>query len=487
MEALAHIRFRSAALAVAVVASAVYGTSIGHDFAWNDTVNIVDNESIRDLSNVPEFFGQPWGAEADDSRYQAVNANYWRPITQTSYALDYAAFGLEPAAFHAVNTLVHALVAVLVLLLGWRLFPGPGTSRAGVLLGALLFAVHPVHTETVNVVTYRADLLAGLFYLAGMVVWLGPAAGRSAGGDVRAWALWVPLLYALGVGSKEMAATLPATLVLLDWLVRSPRPSLGKLALRAAPAAAVLVGYLALRATLLEASEYTFFRGEDADTVAYSMLGVFALYGRILVAPWPLNPFYDWSVLPPEPSLWAPAPLAGLLLLVLWLGAVALTWRRRPRIALLLAVYLVALLPVSQVVPIIIAAAERFLYVAAAGPLLLAGLGAAHLASRVRPGLVLGAFAVLFTAWGGLTVARTQDWRTDRAVLEAYVRDWPESFNAWYGLARLHEEEGRTAEAARIYRKLGREEDLRRIRADDALPGGAGGETMAPPMDRRGR
>ncbi|MGM0575665.1 MAG: hypothetical protein ACQEXJ_08045 [Myxococcota bacterium] len=490
MEALEHVRFRWAALLVAGAAVAVFAGTVTHEFVWDDAYNVVDNQAIRDLGNVPDLFVEAWGARSDDPHSRGLNTNYWRPVALTSYAVDHALFGLEPAAFHATNVWIHAVASLLVLLLGWRLFPRPGPRRLGVVLGALLFAVHPVHTEAVDVVTYRTDLLAGLFYAAALVAWLGPERGRSPGAELRTAALWVPLLYALGLGSKEMAATLPAALLLLDLLLRRPGlRGLPRVALRLLPSALVLLGYMAVRATLLEPSEYTFFRDQPGSTVAWSMLGVFTLYARLLVAPWPLNPFYDWSAIPPETSLLAPRPLVGLLLLLALFAGVAFTWRRRPRLAFLLAFFPLVLVPVSHVVPIIVAAGERFLYLASAGPLLLAGLGVASLARAVRrPVAALAPFALVLALYAGLTVARNADWRTDRTILEAYVRDWPRSFNAWYGLARLHEEEGRLDEALRIYDRLGRGEDAARLRRRGArLPEAPGDDTMAPPTDRRGR
>ena len=109
-------------------------------------------------------------------------------------------------------------------------------------------------------------------------------------------------------------------------------------------------------------------------------------------------------------------------------------------------------IPVSHVVPIIIAAADRFLYVAAAGPLLLVAMAAARSRS---PKVWVSVFGLIMTLHAGLTLVRGADWRDDRTILEASVRDWPTSFNAWHGLATLHAREGRTAEAEAIWRRIG--------------------------------
>lgn len=463
MRRLEQIGLGPAAAAVAVLAITVYATTIGHAFTWNDGTNIVANTGLQDPSNIPSFFTAAWGEVSDDAVYRARNSNYWRPIALTSFAIDHALWGLVPGPFHATNVLLHALAAMLVLLIGWRLFPEAGRARVGVLLGAALWAVHPLHTEVVDVVSYRSDLLAGVGYLGALAVWLAPR-GRGRAAEWRAVAIWAPLLYFVGVGSKEMAVTVPAAVALADLLVPPHPLALRERALRLMPITLTALAYLAIRAALLESSPYSYFGDAPGSTVAFTMLGVFGLYGRLLIAPWPLNPFYDWSVLPPEPTLLAAAPLIGLTLLVAWVAVIACAWRRAPRIAWLLALYLVCLIPVSQAIPVVVAAAERFLYVAALGPLLAVSVMAATSESlqNVR-GIVLGALVVLLLGFTTLTVARTADWQTDRTILEANVRDFPRSYNAWFGLAKLHEREGRVPEATEIYRRLERYEDVQRL------------------------
>lgn len=464
MNAEALLSRHRGALLVAFVAAAVYGSTLGHAFTWDDGYNVVENESIRSLSEIPGFFLEAWGSHAEDAQSVAINTNYYRPVALASYAVDYALFGLNPTGFHGVNVFLHVLASVLVWLLGWRLCSGVGRERWGALAAAIVFAVHPVHTEVVDVITYRTDLLASLFYLACLVAWMGPVAGRTGAKDRRAVLLWVPLLYALGVGSKEMAVTVPVALALLDWLVTRRDASLGERAKRLAPVVLVLVCYLAVRSALLTPSGYSFYGEAPASVVFWSMLDVFALYGRLLVAPWPLNPFYDWSVLPPQETLLAPGPILGLGLLAAWLGAIRWAWRRQPRVAWLLALYLIVLVPVSHVVPVVVAAGERFLYLAMVGPLLAAGLLGAEWAERPGRVRALGALAaVVIMGATGLTVTRNADWASDRAILEAGVRDWPQSYNHWMGMARLHEREGRPDEAAVIYRKLGRDGDAVRL------------------------
>jgi protein O-mannosyl-transferase len=448
---LQTISFRQAAFALVALTLLIHGQAIGHEFTWNDGTNILANEALTEVGNIPSFFVEAWGAAAEDATYRDRNSQYWRPVPMALWTLEAAAFGLTPAPFHALNVLLHALTALLLLAFAWRLLPAPGPGRVGVLLGVTAWAVHPVHTEVVHVVSYGSDLLAGLFTMACLAVWMG-AEGRSASRARLDRVFVVPVLFALGVGSKEMAVTVPVLLAVVDLCVLPRTVSVGARVARLIPVGLVLVGYFGVRVTLLGGGGQDFYAGAAPEVVLFSMLDVLALYGRLILAPWPLSPFYDWSALPPQETVFAVGPIVGLLLLVGWCALGGWLWRRERRLVFTVMLPLIVWIPVSHIVPIIIAAADRFLYVAAAGPLLLAAVACAR-SERAKLWLTLMSLVVVCHA--GVTVVRGADWHDDRTILEASVRDWPTSFNAWYGLAALHAREGRTDEAEAIWRRIG--------------------------------
>ena len=431
------LSLRAASVLVFFVAVIAYANSLPNDFVWDDAYNVVQNEPIRDLGNIPEFFTEAWGAGAASEHSRALNTNYWRPVVLVSYAIDYALFGLEPLGFHATNVLLHGVCSGLLLMLGWLLWTGGPRERWGVCVGALLFAVHPLHTEVVNVITYRTDLLAALFTLIAMVIWL-----RAPRRPVYLMVV-LPVLYACGLGAKEMAITLPALLVVLDRV--TARTDWRRLAVQLSPMLVVLGLYMVLRSLLLEPSSMTYFSqvwpaGLEADgaSIFWTMASVFGLYGRLFLMPWPLNPFYDWSetVLPIQDSPWTVEVLAGVVLLA---ALLLLMWRWRtkaPKIVACIGLYLLILIPVSQLVPIIVAAGERFLYLAIGGPLLGLGVMAAR---RLSPRVFIAIAVVCIGSCASMTVVRNADWRTDETILEANVDDWPDSFNAWFGLATLRQ------------------------------------------------
>ena len=243
-----------------------------------------------------------------------------------------------------------------------------------------------------------------------------------------------------------------------------------KLALQLSPMFVVVGMYMFLRSMLLEPSSMTYFSqvwpaGLEADgaSIFWTMVSVFGLYGRLFFMPWPLNPFYDWSetVLPIQDSPWTPEVFAGLVVIA---ALIFLIWRghqKAPKLVACIGLYLLILTPVSQLVPIIVAAGERFLYLAIGGPLLALGVVAAR---RFPPRVFVVAAVLCIGSCASMTVVRNADWRTDETILEANVDDWPDSFNAWFGLATLRQ---KLAEKARTNGDLSKWKEYR-LKARDA-------------------
>lgn len=132
----------------------------------------------------------------------------WHPLTVLSLMFDYQVFGLNPAGSHLVNLFVH-LVNTLLLFFILRRITGVNWRSAFV---AALFALHPLHVESVAWVSERKDVLSGLFWMLTM----GSYALYTEHPGIRRY-LWVIAFFILGMLSKPMLVTLPFVLLLLDY------------------------------------------------------------------------------------------------------------------------------------------------------------------------------------------------------------------------------------------------------------------------------
>jgi hypothetical protein len=149
---------------------------------------------------------------------------HYIPLTWMTFGLDYLVWGMNPAGYHLTNVVLHAANAALFYVLVQRLLTlalhatlaDAFALRLASAFAALLFAVHPLRLKSVAWATERRDVLCGFFVLASLLAYLRHATAPAAE-PPRRW-YWISLgLFVAAVLSKEMAITLPAVLVVLDW------------------------------------------------------------------------------------------------------------------------------------------------------------------------------------------------------------------------------------------------------------------------------
>ena len=191
--------------------------TLDNTFVYDDVFTITDNYFIRDWGNFSAFF--------TDDYFKYSGEATFRPVVTLSYFIDYSLWHLNPAGFHLTNILLHAVNVVLVYLLVSAV---SGSSTAS-FLTSILFALHPVLTETVNGISYREDILATTFFLGSILLFIQSAIVRLSAHDkvrnpqskIHYYFLYILALfsYLLALCSKEMAITLPLIVFLLDWLL----------------------------------------------------------------------------------------------------------------------------------------------------------------------------------------------------------------------------------------------------------------------------
>jgi len=429
------MRHVAAAAALVALIAVVYGASVGHQFVFDDQALVVDNPVVQlPLSRVHELL---LGTETGIT---------YRPLRIFSYMVDYRlAGGLDPATFHLSNLAYHAAATLALYTLAWLTIG----SVAGALCAAALFAVHPLGSEAVVYVAGRRDLLSTLCVLLALTCWW--ALLRAPGGAPRGYgrerrralgaggvlALAGMVLFAiLGIAAKETAVVLPV-LALLLWMARRASPPQGAAiaqvwaALAASAAALVVVGFWLYAAAL--GPSLAQLAGDALAPQPALSLRVIGQY--IWLVLWPAHLSADYRAyafaLPTAP-LDGPSLVAGAALAVVALAGVFLLSRGAIAGAGLLW-FLVALLPVAQLVPYSEVISEHNAYLALAGLALAAGQGVA-VAARARPRLVAVVAMCLLVALAVRSHARTLDWRDNRTLWQATVTLAPDSVRGQYNL-----------------------------------------------------
>jgi tetratricopeptide (TPR) repeat protein len=376
----------------------------------------------------------------------------WHPLTMLSYLLDAELWGMSPRAFHLVNVALHGASTVVLFLL-LRSLTGAAACSAGV---AALFALHPLHVESVAWVAARKDVLSTLFFL------LALASHAAWHARPNAWRYGrTVLLHALALMAKPMAVTLPFVLLLLDFWplgrfaaaggARAALGRLGSLALEKAPlfalSAASCVVTLAAQAGAMEALSHL----SPQERAANAALSYLRYLGATL---WParLGVLYR---MPPHVDLAAGALAAAVVAGVT--GLVLRSARTRPWLATGWLWYLGTLVPVIGLVQVGVQShADRYTYLPLIGVFVavvfeigarVAGRRGAERAAAAAAVVVLGLLSA--RTWVQLDV-----WRDSQTLYRHALGVAPENPQLHYNLGTLLVEHGRPGDAVPHYREV---------------------------------
>ena len=435
------VRRRALSIAAVLLASVLpYLNCLENDFVWDDRPLILQNYRIRSPLYIGEIFTRDFFDHVDEE----IKYGYYRPLVSLSYMLDSRIGGRDAFWFHLANVLFHAANSVLILLLARRVLRG----RSGAALAAaLVFAVHPVHTESVAWIAGRTDLLAALFMLASILSL--DSRLRAGRGGAPALSLF---LFAAALLSKETAVVFPAVVAvfLVSFHARSgPR----RMVVLAAEYVLVLALYLLVRFVIAAvhagpASDYTL------PVHLYSLLGTFLLYARLLAVPVGLSAYITN---PLAASVLDPRVLGGAALLIALCLAAARAWRRDRPLAFFIACGLLSLLPLANVVRISapgdmgFPAAERFLYMPSA--FFIAAAVAATATAVKRRAAAVALLITIVVVFAILTAKRNRAWRDEEALFTDAFLSSPGAPLLWNNLGVHYSRAGRHGEAVRCIEK----------------------------------
>lgn len=464
------------AAAAALMAALVYLNALGNPFVYDDHRVVLENFSIRDLSNV---------------RALLLN-DLFRPVVNISYAVDYARAGLDPSGYHITNLLLHMANVVLLFVLARALAgdarpartapapapahppgrrsrasgrpapagpaPGvPGTANITAFAAAAVWAVHPLMTQAVGYVSGRSEVLCALFLLAsflGLRAWLFR---RRSGWLAAGIGCWV-----LALASKEAAVMLPVLLLGYDRLLL-PRED-GDTRRRLARVYIPMLAFVALAG----AARMAVFAGvENVSRASFS-------WGNLLVGLDVLRRYVALMLLAAPQSIFHTAPVPSsvlhpsVFLNLLWMFALGIAaWRvhgRVPLIAFGCLWFVLLLLPSVTMLSFDIGEpmAEQRAYLAGCGFSMAAGGAIGWLFERSsarawpRHAIVAGVLACLLLPMAARTVARNDVWSDPVRLWKEAAVNAPGIWLPHRGLGDALRDRGDYAGAAAAYREAAR-------------------------------
>jgi tetratricopeptide (TPR) repeat protein len=461
---------RAACLAVLLVGMTLvaYGPALRAGYIWDDDDYVTDNPLLSE----PDGMARIWFSMDAPSQYV--------PMVYSTLRFEYGIWGLDPFGYHLVNVLLHAANALLLWLLLSRI------QAPAAWLIAAVFALHPVHVESVAWISERKNVLSLFFSLVSLIAWLRfidpgqPVRRRLYGLSIG--------LYCLALLSKATACTLPAAMLLLPWMRGEPINR--RRIVQVVPF--LLLGTALGLLVMFWERFHIGTHGEQFELAPTEALLVatracWFYLGKLI---WPTQLTFSYprfEIDPRNPMMYGWFVAGSLLLLALWLGR-----QRIGRAPLAAAVFFVATLsPVLGFIPLhtfwFTFVADHYQYQASIGPIALFTGGAAYrlktwgLDSRVSAtiaALVLGALgAATFdqtriyenreTLWRDTASKNPSSWlaqmnlgrhllaneRWDDAIgaYHAALRIQPEIYRANLGLAKAMWGLGRHDEMLRYY------------------------------------
>ncbi len=443
-------------LALWALVLAAYSNSFPSGLVFDNAVVISQDTRIRAVTphNLRLILTEQY--------WHGTTSGLYRPLTTASYLVNCAVFGngTHPAGYHWVNFALHGVNVSLVYLLGILVL---GAAAPAFALAAFR-GLHPLLTESVTNVVGRADLLAALGVLAGLLCYV-----KSASATGRRKLLWVMAMVAaqtVGIFSKENAAVLPGIMLLYDvtWRKRTAwRARALTYAALVLPLAAFFYLRVALQLRILTPFAENPLMSAGFWTARLTAFKVIGKYLWLFVWPARLSPDYSYNAVPLfgwHPAQWEDAKTLIALTVCLGAALLAVRWYRTPKpLFFFLAFFFVALAPTSNLLVLIGSImAERFVYLPSIG---LAGCVVAAIYAlgrqvlRQRPlamraaGIALG---IVCLACAARTYARNLDWLDEFTLWTSAVDVCPESAKAHYNLGNaLSQLPGRLPDAIAQY------------------------------------
>lgn len=426
---------RFAPLVLVVLVVLVYAPSLRVPFLFDDADAVLRNPTIRRLDGWAVF-----SPPADGSTTTG------RPVVNISYALNYALSGEEVWSYHAFNVVIHALSALALLGLMRRtliaLDPSASTFQPALAgLVALVWALHPLQTETVICIAQRTEALGGLFYLVTLYAFARALADPN--NPSQGWLILCVAACLMGMATKEVMVTAPVLVLFYDrtFFARS----------FAAAWRERRAFYGALAATWLLLVTLVLQNGGSRGVAAGFGLGVtswsyllkqaeaIVLYLRLSVWPHPLVLDYGMAV----PASLAEVWWQGGVVLVL-LGGTVWALARRPVLGFAGAWGFLILAPSSSFVPLVTQTiAEHRMYLPLAA--VVAGLGLGL--SRRFGAYALWFLAAIIPVFAGASIARISDYRDAITIWKNTTTHVPEQARAWTHLGAAYVAANRPAEA----------------------------------------
>lgn len=473
-------------LLVFIISFVVYSNSLSCGFAFDDISAIRDNKDIRPSTPILQIFANDfWGTPI---RKEHSHKSY-RPLTVLTFRLNYLFDELNPYGYHLVNVLIHSIVCLLYYKLCFAFMP-----ESASLIAALIFAVHPIHTEAVTGVVGRAETLSSLFFLSALLLYIKGTYNHKH----ASWICVTSSLIMAGVATfcKEQGITVLAVIGVYELMIlqklkldnlkqylsiksfRAKR--MKEHLLRVCLIITSVVILLLIRIRVMGSQLPVFTKYDNPAAVASTPTRQLTYNYLLAVNSWlllyPMNLLCDWTMgtIPLVQSFLDVRNLATIAFYVILFSAsfkCLLNFNERNRNILTMSMSLIVFpfLPASNLFfPVGFVIAERVLYLPSMGFIMLIAYGWSILFRKIdsignnslsrsykrAPRMLLHGFlVVLLISFSARTWIRNYDWTSEYTIFKAALKVCQTNAKLFNNVGHSLESQGKYKEALAYFLK----------------------------------
>ncbi len=398
----------------------IFGNTIKGDFVFDDVVVVKNRGDLKDYSYFLNLFISPY-------HQNVPKTGLYRPLTMASYSLNHNIIGSEPAGFHIVNIIIHALNSFLVFWLVNYFLKNKNIAY----FSFFLFLAHPIHTEAVSSVVGRAELLAFFWSLITIYYF------------TKGFKFLSSIAFFFGLLSKETTLILLPLLFYIDLYFN--KNDIFKAIRRQMIFVVPFGSYSILRYIALG----KYFAGDISTTIVENQLKFASFYERIFTALkvlymyverliWPIHLSADYSyrrISLVKKFFTSYESLIGMAMLLLLLWAAFRYWKNKQELALGAVFFLFPYLIISNlIIPIGTIMGERLMYFPSLGFVVLLAIYVNKL-NRKMSYIALAAILIFFSV---RTIIRNKDWKDGNTLFFATVKESPNSLIVRTALAGIY-------------------------------------------------
>ncbi|MBN1598789.1 MAG: tetratricopeptide repeat protein [Bacteroidales bacterium] len=401
----------------------LYINTIKNDYALDDSIVITENAFVqKGIEGIAEIFTNESFTGFFKTKKDLVQGGRYRPLSQVTFALETEFFGNRPGLSHLINTLIYSLICLLLYFFLKQLLKYFGISeyvKETAFIAALLYAVHPVHTEVVANIKGRDELFVVLFGILTLLTFLKFAKT----GSVWILVISVSALF-LGLLSKENSiAVVPVCFVLFlqkDSNIKNGRYLAGIVGLLLVTGMYIIIRFKVLGGFFSSESNELMnnpflhaAKNQKLPTIFYTLL----LYLKLLVFPHPLT--YDYYPYHISLQNWNPLTVLSLIIHIAMIVFAALNLRSKRAVSFAILFYCITLYPVSNLsISVGTFMNERFLFLSSIGFTLIVAYILVNIILKSETGVtpintILIGFSLILLMFSIKTVTRNKHWRNN--------------------------------------------------------------------------